>query len=170
MWIDTIKKFKWRHIHWRAIYRRLKYEYLKLIRLKGDPSIIARGFSVGIFVEFITLPTFGLAFILLYPMNLLFRSSVSASLIGFVIGKITLPLFMLLNFNIGNLLIGQPLQDHIEKSRGFITMIKENLLAYLTGSAIMGVFVSIGSYFLIYAILFLYRKKRERRPLIQGDV
>lgn len=170
MWRDTIKNFKWKDIHWKAIYRRLKYEYLKLIRMKGAPSIIARGFSVGIFVEFITLPTFGLAFILLYPMNLLFRSSVSASLIGFVIGKIMLPLFMLINFNIGNVLVGQPIQDHIEESQGLIAMLKENLLAYLTGSAVMGVVVSIGSYFLIYLILFWYRKKRERRPLVQGDV
>lgn len=168
MW-NAIKNFRWKDIHWRAIYRRLKYEYLKLIRMKGAPSIIARGFSVGIFVEFITLPTFGLAFILLYPLNLLFRSSVSASLIGFVIGKITLPLFMLANFNIGNVLIGKPIQEHLEHTKGLAHWLKQNLLAYLTGSAVMGVLVSLGSYFLIYLVLYWYRKKRERRPLVEGD-
>lgn len=47
---------------WTKLYRKLKLEYYKLIRMKGAPSFVARGFSVGIFVEFITLPTFGLAF------------------------------------------------------------------------------------------------------------
>ncbi|HZG15891.1 MAG TPA: DUF2062 domain-containing protein, partial [Candidatus Bathyarchaeia archaeon] len=56
---------------WRKLIRKAKYEYYKLIRMKGAPSFIARGFSVGMFVEFITLPTFGLAFLLLYPLNLL---------------------------------------------------------------------------------------------------
>jgi len=156
---------------WKKLYRKLKYEYYKLVRMKGAPSIIARGFSVGIFVEFITLPTLGLAFVLLYPLNLLFRSSFSASLIGFVIGKIVLPVFMLLNLKIGNTIIGKPLQEHIAHNHGsfasWLQWMKHNGIAYFTGSAVMGVVVAIGSYFLVYAGLQWYRKKRTRRRLAQ---
>lgn len=157
---------------WKKIYRKLKYEYYKLIRMKGAVSFIARGFSVGIFIEFITLPTFGLAFILLYPMTLLFRCSFPASLIGFVIGKVALPVFMLLNLKVGNTIIGKPLKEHIEHNNesltGWLQWMKQNGIAYFTGSAVMGVLVSIGSYFLIYATLQWYRKKRARRSLLEG--
>ncbi|NGQ95365.1 DUF2062 domain-containing protein [Brevibacillus sp. SYP-B805] len=157
----------------RKLMRKAKYEYYKLIRMKGAPSFIARGFSVGIFIEFITLPTFGLAFILLYPMNLLFRSSFSAALIGFVIGKLVLPVFMILNFKLGNTIIGKPLKEHIEHNHGswknWIAWMKQNGLAYFTGSAIMGVIVAIGSYFLVYAALQWYRKKKGHRRLGQEN-
>ncbi|MFM1653964.1 DUF2062 domain-containing protein [Brevibacillus sp. B_LB10_24] len=158
---------------WRKIYRKLKYEYYKLIRMKGAPSFIARGFSVGIFIEFITLPTFGLAFILLYPMNLLFRSSFSASLIGFVIGKIVLPIFMAINYKLGSTLIGKLLEEHIkhnnESVSRWVAWVQRSLV-YFTGSAVMGFFVAIGSFFLVYAGLQWYRKKRSRRSLAPGKV
>ncbi len=157
---------------WKKLYRRAKYEYYKLIRMKGAPSIIARGFSVGIFIEFITLPTFGLAFILLYPLNILFRSSFAASLIGFVIGKMLLPLFMILNLKLGNTIVGKPLREHLhhnhESFGSWLGWLKQNGIAYFTGSAIMGVIVAFGSYFLVYAALQWYRKKRARRSLAEG--
>jgi len=158
---------------WRKLIRKAKYEYYKLIRMKGAPSFIARGFSVGMFVEFITLPTFGLAFLLLYPLNLLFRSSFSASLIAFVIGKMILPVFMLLNLKLGNTIIGDPLKEHIEHNNeswgAWLAWMKQNGIAYFTGSAVMGLIVAIGSYFLVYAALQFYRKKRSRRRLVQGN-
>jgi uncharacterized protein (DUF2062 family) len=155
---------------WKKIYRKLKYEYYKLIRMKGAPSFVARGFSVGMFIEFITLPTFGLAFLLLFPMTRLFRCSFPASLIGFVIGKIILPIFMLPNFKLGNTIIGKPLQEHLEHNNeswtGWLQWMKQNGIAYFTGSAVMGVIVAIGSYFLVYAALQWYRKKRARRAVV----
>jgi uncharacterized protein (DUF2062 family) len=158
---------------WRKLIRKAKFEYFKLIRMKGAASFIARGFSVGIFIEFITLPTFGLAFILLYPMNLLFRSSFSASLIGFVIGKLVLPIFMFLNFRLGNTIIGKPLQEHMQHNneswRSWLAWMKQNGIAYFTGSAVMGVIVAFGSYFLVYASLQWYRNKRARRRLAQQN-
>jgi uncharacterized protein (DUF2062 family) len=157
---------------WKKIYRKLKYEYYKLVRMKGAPSFVARGFSVGIFIEFITLPTLGLAFLLLFPMTRLFRCSFPASLIGFVIGKLVLPIFMLLNLKLGNTIIGRPLQEHVEHNHesfaGWLIWMKQNGIAYFTGSAAMGVIVAIGSYFLVYAALQWYRKKRARRSIATG--
>lgn len=157
---------------WRNIYRKMKYEYYKLIRMKGAASIIARGFAVGIFIEFITLPTFGLAFLLLYPMNLLFRSSFSASLIGFVLGKIMLPLFMYPNMKLGTSIIGKHVQEHVQHNfssfAGWLSWMKTNGIAYITGSAVMGVFVAIACYFVVYGVLHWYRKKKARRTVVQN--
>ncbi len=158
---------------WRKLIRKAKYEYYKLIRMKGAPSFIARGFSVGLFIEFITLPTFGLAFLLLYPMNVLFRSSFSASLIAFVIGKMILPIFMLINLKLGNKIIGDPLKEHIEHNNeswaSWLAWMKQNGIAYFTGSAVMGLVLAIGSYFLVYAGLQWYRNKRARRRVVQEN-
>lgn len=153
---------------WRKLYRKFKFEYYKLMRMQGAASIVARGFAVGIAIEFITLPTIGLAFLLLYPTNVLFRSSFSASLIGFVIGKLVLPVFMYPNLKLGSMLLGQSAAPQMEEGNGFaawLAWMKVNGIAYFTGSAVMGIGVAIISYFLVYAGLQLYRKRRARRSL-----
>lgn len=155
---------------WKKIYRKLKFEYYKLIRMKGAPSFVARGFSVGIFVEFITLPTFGLAFLLLYPLIKIFRASLPAGLIAFVIGKLVLPVFMVLNYNLGYAIVGKPMNEHLAHGamppwEKWLLWMKEKGLAYFTGSAVMGFVVAIASYFLVYAALQLYRRKKMRRSV-----
>lgn len=157
---------------WKKLYRKMKYEYYKLIRMKGAPSFVALGFSVGIFVEFITLPTFGLAFLLLFPLIKLCRCSLPAGLIGFVIGKLVLPVFMVINYKIGYAIVGKPLNEHMAHNDDtwgrWLIWMKEKGLAYFTGSAVMGVIVAVGSYFLVYAALQWYRGRKTRRSLAQG--
>jgi len=154
----------------KKIYRQLKYEYYKLIRMKGAPSFVARGFSVGIFVEFITLPTFGLAFLLLFPLIKLFRASLPAGLIAFVIGKLVLPVFMVINYKIGYAIVGKPINEqlvygHMPPWEKWLFWMKDKGLAYFTGSAVVGLVVAVASYFLVYAALQLYRRRKMRRSL-----
>lgn len=157
---------------WRKLYRKFKFEYYKLMRMKGAASIIARGFALGIAIEFITLPTIGLAFLLLYPLNVLFRGSFSAGLIGFVIGKLVLPIFMIPNMKLGSAILGQSMSDNVDHGgAGFwawIAWMKKYGLAYFTGSAVMGIIASIASYFLVYAGLQWYRNKKARRRSTQA--
>ncbi len=143
------------------LYRRLRLECLKLLRTPGAPSKVARGFSVGLFVEFITLPTLGAAFVLLFPLSSLFRGSVPASLIGFVFGKVILPPFLLLNFNLGRLLLGQ---QAIENAEGGFTFafIKQHWLAFFLGSAISGAVVALLGFALVYWLLVTSRRNRRR--------
>ncbi|RNB87815.1 DUF2062 domain-containing protein [Brevibacillus fluminis] len=152
---------------WRKLYRKFKFEYYKLMRMKGAASIVARGFALGIAIEFITLPTIGLVFLLLYPLNVLFRGSFSAALIGFVIGKLVLPIFMIPNMKLGSYILGQSASNHVDHGGAgfwaFIAWMKKYGLAYFTGSAVMGIFAAIVSYFLVYAGLQLYRKRKARR-------
>ncbi|MFC8688696.1 DUF2062 domain-containing protein [Brevibacillus porteri] len=151
---------------WKKTYRKLKFEYYKVLRMKGAPAFVARGFSLGIFIEFITLPTFGLAFLLLFPLCKLFRASFPAGLVAFVIGKLILPLFILFNYNIGYVLIGKPLQGHMSHHKSgmeWLVWVKEKGLVYFTGSAIMGLIVAFASYFLVLTGLQLYRRKKLRR-------
>lgn len=154
---------------WKKLYRRIKYEYYKLIRMKGAPSFVALGFAVGIFVEFITLPTFGIAFLLLFPLVKAFRCSMPAAVIGFVMGKLVLPLFLVLNYRLGYLIIGHPALSGFSAPdqawQEWLIWIEEKGLAYFTGSAIMGVVVAIASYLLVMIALQLYRKKSSSKPV-----
>lgn len=158
---------------WKKGYRKLKIEYYKVMRMKGAPAFVARGFSLGMFIEFITLPTFGLAFLLLFPLCKFFRASLPAGLVAFVIGKLILPIFVIFSYNIGYVLIGKPLQGHtshnMEPWMQWLVWVKEKGLAYFTGSAVMGLLVAFASYFLILSALQLYRRRKIRRSLPEGS-
>jgi uncharacterized protein len=150
---------------WKKLYRRMKYEYYKLIRMKGAPSFVALGFAIGIFVEFITLPTFGIAFLLLFPLVKAFRCSMPAAIIGFVMGKVVLPLFLVLNYKLGYLIIGHPVlygfSAPYKAWQTWLLWIEEKGLAYFTGSAVMGLAVALASYFLVMLALQWYRNRKK---------
>jgi len=147
-------------------FRRIRLEYLKLLRTKGAPSIVAKGFALGVFLEFITLPTLGIAFFLLYPLNLLFRGSLPAALIGYLMGKVILPVFLYINYTLGNRLIGGSKQAVGSLRWHDFTswhMWKEKGLAFFVGSAIVGAVVAVVGYVLVYWALISYRRRKERR-------
>lgn len=154
------------------LYRKLKYQYLKLLRTTGAPSIIARSFSLGIFIEFITIPTLGMAFLLLYPLNVMLRGNFAASLIGYIMGKFILPLFFVINMRIGNILMnGNTAHIHQigESSHANIfALVKTKGLAFFVGSATTGLVVSLLCYGLVFSGLILYRnRKKKKRIAIQ---
>ncbi|MFT9847309.1 DUF2062 domain-containing protein [Aneurinibacillus sp. REN35] len=156
---------------WKKLFRKMKYQYVKLLRAQGAPSIVARSFSLGIFIEFITLPTLGSAFLLLYPLNALIRGNFPASIIGFIMGKFVLPLFFVLNLSVGNLLVGHKAisetsghMDHMN-IMALWEFVKEKGIAFFVGSATNGTVVAIACYVLVFYALQLYRKKRESRRI-----
>ena len=68
--------------------RRMRLDYLKILRTEGAPSKVARGVGYGIFIELIFFPTLGLAFFLLYPMNRFLNGHMAAAIAGFVFAKL----------------------------------------------------------------------------------
>lgn len=146
--------------------RRIKLEYLKLVRNKGASSLVARSFAIGMFIEFITLPTMGLAFLLLYPLIRLCRGSFPVSLIGFTLGKFIVPFFLVINYKVGAMLLDLE-ASYTASTQPFFSIqsLKENGLVFLTGSALDGLGFAILCYGLVYASLVLYRKRKEVRRL-----
>ncbi|WP_134702712.1 DUF2062 domain-containing protein [Ammoniphilus sp. YIM 78166] len=146
------------------MHRKIKLEYLKLIRSKGATTVIARSFAIGMFIEFITLPTMGLAFFLLYPFMKVFRGSLPVALIGFVMGKFIVPFFLVLNYKVGALLV-DPGSSGAPALHLSLQSLKENGLVFLTGSAIDGLVISLVCYGLVYGALVFYRKRKVIRRL-----
>lgn len=143
------------------VYRKIKYYFLKLLRLRANPSIVARGFALGILIEFITLPTLGLAFLLLYPLAIFLRANFAASFIGFISGKFLMLFFLYWNYRVGNLLVGTKISEEVEHISHFISlaMLKEKGLAFFLGSIVNGFIVALISYIIVYYLLLLYKKR-----------
>lgn len=72
--------------------RLIKYYYLKIIRLQGDPQAIARGVAIGIFIG-IT-PTIPLHTVLIISLCLLFKASKVAGILASIIVSNPLTFFI----------------------------------------------------------------------------
>ncbi|TCS84447.1 DUF2062 domain-containing protein [Tepidibacillus fermentans] len=153
-----------------SIYRKLKLQYLKLLRMKSAPSIIARGYAIGTFLEFLTLPTLGVAFFLLYPFSKIFRASFASSMIGYIVGKFIMLFFLYWNYSVGNMITKMKVSEQVsaEVSHFFtIDAIKENGIAFFIGSAVNGTIVGLVSYFLVYYLLVYYRWKKSKKRKVK---
>ncbi|MEX1030126.1 MAG: DUF2062 domain-containing protein [Paenibacillaceae bacterium] len=141
----------------RQYKRYVKFYYLKLLRIHGAASIVARSFAAGLFIEFITLPTLGAAFLLLYPLTRLVRGRFSAALIGFVAGKLIAAPFLYMNYSIGYYVVHDLFHS---------VMIGGRAVAFLIGSGITGIVFAFISYWIVFILMNWYRKQRlEKRHL-----
>ena len=77
-----------RHPWYTRIGRKMRLDYLRILRTKGAPSQVACGVGYGIFVELIFFPTLGLAFFLMYPLNKFGKGHMGAAFAGFVFAKL----------------------------------------------------------------------------------
>ncbi|MFV9510019.1 DUF2062 domain-containing protein [Tepidibacillus sp. LV47] len=152
-----------------SIYRKLKLQYLKLLRMKSAPSIIARGYAIGTFLEFLTLPTLGIAFFLLYPFSKIFRASFASAMIGYIVGKFIMLFFLYWNYFVGNIITKRMVNEQVSVGVShFFTIdgIKENGIAFFIGSTVNGIIVAFVSYFFIYYLLIYYRwRKNQKRKM-----
>lgn len=151
---------------WNRWMRSLKYQYLKLMRSSGGPSVVARSFALGLFIEFITLPTLGLAFFLLFPITRFTKGLFSVSLIGFLFGKVILPIFLTLNYKVGSILIKtKQAAVAIQANAHWFSWasFKAKGISFLTGSASVGLVVAFASYWIVYWGFISYQKKRAQK-------
>ncbi|MFD2613661.1 DUF2062 domain-containing protein [Paenibacillus gansuensis] len=145
--------------------RWFKYKYLMLLRAKGGPAMVATGFSIGIAVEMFTLPTFGLAFFLIFPLNYLLRGSLAGALIGFVIGKVIYIPIAFMNSKVGGMIVPK----HLEADIAFLPQWIEKLLfvnlKLIVGGMIVGAVMGILLYFPVRWLLqyFTHRRKEKRK-------
>lgn len=151
----------------RSIGRWFKYKYLQLTRAEGGPAIVAAGFSVGLAVEMITLPTAGLAFFLIFPLVYLFRTNMAAALIGFLFGKIIYLPLTFLHRKVGEWVLPHHVHgDWLQMlPHWLLTFMKLNL-KLIVGGAIDGVMLGLLVYFPIrWTLQWVDRKRKEKRRL-----
>jgi uncharacterized protein len=150
------------------ISRWFKYRYFKLLRAKGGPSKVARGFSVGLAVEMFTLPTFGLAALLILPLCYLLRASLPGALIGFVLGKLIYIPMAFLNRMVGEMVVPQSWHEHLGFLPGWLASIVSHALELIIGGMIDGALLGLLFYFPVWLLLEWYTAKRKEARRVRA--
>lgn len=168
-----------RHPWYTRIGRKVRLDYLGILRTKGAPSQVARGVGYGIFVEMIFFPTLGLAFFLMYPLNKFGKGHMGASLAGFVFAKLFAFLTIPPSFILGSKILGLSnyknyfLDGETMKPLGEIWKVVEELFSsgellkalagWTTGAAVFGVVIGLIGFFVARVGLRKYQMRRQAR-------
>src|SRR3954463_11612491 len=152
--------------------RAFKLNFLKLLRSPGGAKKVSLGFAIGFGLEMLVISTASLIYILFVPIVRLAKGSLPASIIGNVIGKLTLLPVILLPFarKLGKLIF--PMKVKIGHNGSFsfqkllhgdfhslVSLIHGGFHA-LIGMTIFGVILSVISYFIVH---YFYEKERINR-------
>ncbi|MBO9596811.1 MAG: DUF2062 domain-containing protein [Cohnella sp.] len=142
----------------RTTWRWLKYKYLLLMRAEGGASMVAMGFAIGMAIEMFTLPTFGLAFFLIFPLVKLLRGNLPAALIGFVFGKLIYILMSFPNSKVGAWIL--PDQIHLfEHDWANKLLLKD--LRLTVGGMILGALLGVLCYYPVKISVNAFKSKRK---------
>ena len=167
---DARHKLPW----YTRLKRRMRLDYLKILRTEGAPSKVARGVGYGIFIELIFFPTLGLAFFLLYPMNRFLNGHMAAAIAGFVFAKLfawaTIPPSIIA----GKAIIGSntPFEFKADSFSQTVDSLKafyekgllwEFLAAWNLGAAIFGAGIGLIGFCITRSGLRKYQAKRKAR-------
>ena len=89
--------------HW--LWRRLRYVYCRIVRLKGHPDAIARGLAAGVFAG--CFPIFGFQMIVGAVLGAILRGNIPLALAGTWISNPAtyIPIFVF-NFHVGTWILG----------------------------------------------------------------
>lgn len=153
----------------RGAGRWFKYKYILLSREKGGAAKVAAGFSIGLAVEMVTLPTFGLAFFLIFPLVYLFRANFAGALIGFVFGKIIYIPVAFVNALVGGIIVPSRFNEWIS----FLPMWLEKMLyvnaKLIAGGIIDGTVIALLVFFPLKRLLELYTLKRSEKRRVRRE-
>lgn len=147
--------------------RKLRYFYLRFIRLKATPEHIARGFAIGIFWGMFPLP--GIQMLTAVVTAALLRGSKVAAIAGTWLGNplTTLPLTAL-NLHVGHTLLGRtwtdiPLQK-FQSVEDFLELGSTTIAIYLLGCLVTGVVGAALSYVIgIPLVAFIQKQAADKR-------
>lgn len=155
----------------RKLPRWLKFQYVKLLRAKGGASVVAMGFAIGLFVEMFNLPTYGTSFILVFPLNYLFRGSLAASLVGFLFGKVIYIPMAFANNEMAKLILPKNFAVNISFLPNYVNHFLLMNLKLIVGGIVDGAILGLLVYFPIrYSINVFKRRRREKRKLMRSRI
>lgn len=152
--------------------RAFKFNFLKLLRSPEGAKKVSLGFAIGFGLEMLVISSASLIYILFVPIVRLGKGSIPASIIGNVIGKLTLLPVILLPFarKLGKLIFPMKVNIGHRGSFSFERLMHGDFhsLVYLIhggfhaliGMTIFGIILSIVSYFIVH---YFYEKERVNR-------
>lgn len=157
--------------------RSVAYWYYKILRERGTPDFIARGWAVGLFVNFF-IPCFFQA-VTAIPLAFLFKGSRIAAFVGtFISNNFTIPLIYPVQCYIGGYLICNPLSyEQIKTALNGIIINPSYeeiyrlgmhlMMAFFAGGALLGIISAIPGYFIAHRLTAEYQQKRHERRMLK---
>ncbi|PSO47264.1 MAG: DUF2062 domain-containing protein [Cyanobacteria bacterium SW_9_44_58] len=141
--------------------RRLRYLYLRLIRLRSTTPAIARGLATGVFAGLF--PFFGFQTIIGIGLAMLVRGNKLTAAVGtWISNPFTYVPVYLFNFQVGQLVLGtHDLSTDVDwtSSTELLQAGKLFIATLLVGCTVMGAIAGITAYFLSLWLIPLWRKQ-----------
>jgi len=157
--------------------RQIKYYYLRVIRLKGDPHELALGAAFGIFAGMMPIMPYQTA--LAVTLALFFKvSKITAALGTWISNPLNWYLLYRFSYKIGASILGfsekegalKALMESIKQAEGTMVVVGKiagagsaMISSFLLGGVAMGVVAAIPSYFIFLRIFRFIRSWREKR-------
>lgn len=150
--------------------RKIKYYFLKLLRIRKSDHVVAIGFVAGFFHCWF--PTFGVGMLMSIALAKLLRGNLAAAIISGSIGSFLWPGLFFLNYRVGFIIeslfrapvsqlddaIGEPVPDvHYSKAADHFSSFGDIGLNFLAGSIVNSILFSIIGYVVLRIILKHYR-------------
>ena len=147
--------------------RTIKYHWLKLRRLQGDPQKLALGAALGVFIG--VTPTIPFHTVATLSLAALLRVSPVTAFLGIQIGNpLTAPALYLAAYKVGQFLLyrGQPLVFPESNSfKAWIQVLWQGGVALQVGGVILAIPPAIVAYFLTLWIVQRYRRRKAAKAL-----
>jgi len=154
--------------------RTVRYQWLRLVRLRGDPFVLARGIAIGTFIGLT--PTIPFHTILTIFFCAVARGHLVAGIVVslLVSNPFTIPLQYYISWKVGTILTGSSLSwEHVKDLMGLardksmfeaVKLIYINsfrsMISVLLGGIVFSLPFAIASYF---SALYLYIQRQKRR-------
>jgi uncharacterized protein (TIGR03546 family) len=153
--------------YWTRFKRTIRFNYLRIIRLKASAHSIALGMALGIFVGF--LPIIPFQTVVVLTLAFLFRANkITAGTFTFISNPFNMPIFYYMLFVVGNFLLsfqGVNFDPNHLAMKELIAQGWEIFLIMCVGGVILGIPSSLLTYFLGRRMILAYRKRRALRLL-----
>ena len=153
------------------IKRFAQHLYLKILRVKARPSTVAMGFACGIFAGCLpTLPPLPLQTGVSLGLSFILRGNVVTALVSMWISNpLNWVFFYFVQWRIGKFILPSAVADHHdipEKVQiNFLTASWELIITLFVGGIVLGIVLSIPSYFISKWFIIRYREERALRIL-----
>jgi uncharacterized protein (DUF2062 family) len=145
--------------------RKLRYVYLRFVRLQGTPEQLARGMASGVFAG--SFPLFGFQILIGVAVATLLRGNrIMAAASTWISNPFTyLPIFAF-NYQVGVWMLGTSSTKgftDLDSLKGWADMGTEVSARLMLGSAVVGIVASLLSYYLGVPLI---RRMRQRRSTL----
>jgi|GEM_PF-3587564 len=144
----------------------IKVKWHELLNDPSGPHVVALSFAIGALALMLTLPTLGLAFLLMLAIMKWTKHSLTAALVGYFFTKLIAFPLAPLELMIGRVLLHENFDPNSHKwtwARGMLHKGAE----FILGATIVGLGLAVIFYFVIKQILLMRLKAKAKKTNVQ---